>query len=40
MKWQMRIRYDKEADSLFLKFQEGEYEISDEVAEGIIIDMN
>jgi len=34
----MRITYDPRADAMNIKFQEGKYEISKEVAEGIIID--
>ena len=34
----MRITYDPHADAMSIKFQEGEYEISKEIAEGIIID--
>lgn len=34
----MRITYDPRADAINIKFQEGKYEISKEVAEGIIID--
>ncbi|MFH1337439.1 MAG: DUF2283 domain-containing protein [Nanoarchaeota archaeon] len=35
----MKITYDPEADAMDIKFQEGKYEISKEIAEGIIIDM-
>ena len=34
----MRITYDSRADAMNIKFQEGKYDISKEVAEGIIID--
>lgn len=34
----MKITYDSRADAMNIKFQEGKYEISKEVAEGIIID--
>ena len=34
----MRITYDPKADAMNIKFQEGKYEISREVAEGIIVD--
>ena len=34
----MKITFDKKADAIRIKFQEGEYEISKEVDEGIIID--
>jgi len=34
----MKITYDPKADAMNIKFQEGEYEISKEVAEGIVID--
>lgn len=35
----MNIRFDPKTDILRIKFQEGEYDISKEVDEGIIIDM-
>ena len=34
----MKITYDPRSDAMNIKFQEGKYEISKEVAEGIIID--
>ena len=34
----MDIRYDPEADAMYVKFREGEYKISEEIREGIIID--
>ena len=34
----MKINFDPEADAMRIKFQEGEYEISKEVSDGIIID--
>ncbi len=34
----MKITYDPEADAMNIKFQEGKYDISKEVSEGIIID--
>jgi uncharacterized protein YuzE len=34
----MKISYDPEADALYILFQEGEYEISKEIGDGIIID--
>ncbi len=34
----MKITYDREGDAMNIKFQEGKYEISKEIAEGIIID--
>ena len=35
----MKICFDQEHDIVNIKFQEGEYDISDEVRDGIIIDM-
>ncbi len=35
----MKINFDSKADIIRIKFQEGEYEISKEVEEGIIVDM-
>jgi len=34
----MKISYDPEADAMNIVFQKGKYEISKEIAEGIIID--
>ena len=34
----MKITYDPKADAMNIKFQEGKYVISKEVAEGIVID--
>ena len=34
----MKITYDSRADAMNIKFQEGKYDISKEVADGIIID--
>lgn len=34
----MKITYDPKADAMNIKFQEGKYEISKEIADGIIID--
>ncbi len=34
----MKITYDPRADAMNIKFQEGKYDISKEVADGIIID--
>ena len=36
----MDIRYDPEADALYIKLREGDYEISEEIREGIIIDFD
>ena len=36
----MKIRYDSEADAMYIKFREGEYEISEEIREGVIIDLD
>ncbi len=34
----MKISYDPEADAMNIVFQKGKYDISKEIAEGIIID--
>ncbi len=34
----MKISYDPEADAMSIVFQKGKYDISKEIAEGIIID--
>ena len=36
----MEIRYDPEADAMYIKFRDGDYEISEEIREGIIIDFD
>lgn len=36
----MKVRYDSEIDAMFIKFQEGEYEFSKEVGDGIVIDFS
>ena len=35
----MKVSFDSKNDVMRIKFQEGEYEVSKEVEEGIIIDM-
>lgn len=35
----MKIIYDPKEDAMNIKFQEGKYEVSEEVAEGIIVDL-
>ncbi|MBS3128987.1 DUF2283 domain-containing protein [Candidatus Woesearchaeota archaeon] len=35
----MNVSYDKKRDIMRIKFQEGEYDISKETDEGLIIDM-
>ena len=34
----MKIEYDKKADAIYIHFQQGEYEVSEEIADGIIVD--
>ena len=34
----MKITYDRKADAMNIKFQDGKYELSKEVAEGITVD--
>lgn len=34
----MRIRYDEQMDALYIRFRESEYEESDEIKEGFILD--
>jgi len=36
----MKVRYDKEIDAMFIRFQEGEYEGSKEIGDGIVIDLD
>jgi len=35
----MKISYDPKADAINIKFQDGKYDVSEEVATGIIADM-
>lgn len=34
----MKITYDPKTDAVYIQFQEGEYNISKEISEGIILD--
>lgn len=34
----MKVSYDEEADALYIKLRDGDYDESDEVQEGIILD--
>ena len=34
----MRVRYDEEADALYIKLREGEYHESNEIRDGFILD--
>ncbi|MBU7027092.1 MAG: DUF2283 domain-containing protein [Theionarchaea archaeon] len=34
----MKITYDPKTDAVYIQFQEGEYSISKEISEGIILD--
>ena len=34
----MKIKYDPNADAIYIQFQEGKYEISKEIEEDIIVD--
>ncbi len=34
----MKITYDPQTDTVYIQFQEGEYNISKEVSEGIVLD--
>ena len=34
----MKIKYDPDADAMYISFQEGEYGISKELADGIVVD--
>ena len=36
----MKIRYDKDADAIYIKFRDGEYEVSKEVDEDVILDFD
>ncbi len=36
----MKIRYSKETDALYIRFNEREIDSSDEIAEGVIVDFN
>ena len=34
----MEIRYDKEADAMYIKIKDGKYDISEELSDNIILD--
>jgi uncharacterized protein YuzE len=34
----MKVRYDQEADAVYIRFREGEIAESDEIKDGVIID--
>ncbi len=36
----MKVTYDEKADAMYIKFTEAEYEVSKELQEGIIFDMD
>ncbi len=36
----MKVTYDEKADAMYIKFTEAEYEVSKEIQEGIIFDMD
>ena len=36
----MKIRYDKEADAMYIYAEKGVYEVSEEVGDGLIIDIS
>ena len=36
----MKVRYDKEVDAMYIYAESGEYEVSEEVGDGVIIDIS
>ncbi len=36
----MEVRYDKEADAMYIYAEKGAYEVSEEVGDGFIIDLS
>lgn len=36
----MKVRYDKDADAMYIRVDSGEYEISEELGEGIVLDIS
>jgi uncharacterized protein YuzE len=36
----VRITYDESVDIIYIRFREGDYEESDEVSEGVIVDFD
>lgn len=36
----MEIRYDNEADAMYITLKKGEYEISEEIGEGLVLDIS
>jgi uncharacterized protein YuzE len=36
----MEIKYDKEVDAMYITFEKGEYEVSEEIGDGIVFDVS
>ena len=36
----MKVRYDKDADAIYIKIAEEEYEVSEEIGSGVVIDLS
>jgi len=36
----MKVRYDKKVDAMYIHAEEGEYSVSEEIGEGVIIDIS
>lgn len=36
----MEVRYDEEVDAVYIGLQKGEYEVSEEVGEGVVVDVS
>ena len=36
----MKTRYDKDADAMYIRVDSGEYEISEELGDGIVLDIS
>ena len=36
----MDVRYDKETDAMYIYAEKGEYEVSEEIGEGVIVDIS
>ncbi len=36
----MNKRYDKDSDAMYIYLEEGDYEVSEEIGEGIVLDIS
>jgi len=36
----MKVRYDKDVDAMYINLDSGEYEVSEEVGDGVVLDVS